>query len=83
MRSVAMRPGRMILAVMPSAATSRASVFDQPTSDRRRAFDTARFGMGATTPDDVLVTIRPQRRARIDGRTRSVRPITDRTIAWN
>ena len=76
-----MRPGTTMLAVMPSLPTSRASVFDQPTSDRRNAFEIARFGMGAITPDDVLVMrIRPQPRDFMPGRTRSVMAITERTI---
>ena len=36
MRSVAMRPGTITLTVTPSAATSRARVFDQPCSAARR-----------------------------------------------
>ncbi len=54
-RDVAMRPGTTMLAVIPSLATSRASVFDQPTSDSRSAFEIARLGMGDITPEDVLV----------------------------
>ncbi len=82
-RSVAMRPGRMMFAVIPCWPTSRASVFDQPTSERRRAFEMPRFGIGETTPDDVLVMMRPHLRSRMPGRTRSVSAITDRTWPGN
>src|SRR5437899_12798679 len=79
-RDVAMRPGTTMLAVMPSLPTSRASVFDQPTSDRRSAFEIARFGMGDMTPDDVLVRMRPQPRDFMPGRTQSVMAMIERTI---
>ena len=80
MRSVAIRPGRTMLQVMPSRPTSRASVFDQPTKDIRSAFDNPRFGMGEITPDDVLVIILPKPRWRIPGSTRSVMDTTDKTM---
>ena len=51
----------------PTRPISRASVFDQPTSDRRSVFERPRLGMGDATPDEVEVTMRPQRRSRIDG----------------
>src|SRR6478672_2461125 len=82
MRSVAMRPGSTMLAVMPSRPTSRARVLDQPTSDSRNAFDMPRLGIGATTPDDVLVMMRPNFLARMPGSTRSVMAITDSTMLW-
>ena len=37
--------------------------------------------LGHATPDEVLVTIRPKRRCRIPGSTRSVIAITDSTMA--
>src|SRR5258708_17050748 len=76
-----MRPGRMMFAVIPSRATSRASVLDQPTSERRRELERPRFGIGATTPEEVLVIILPHARAFILGSTRSVIAITESTIA--
>src|SRR5260370_6881241 len=76
-----MRPGRMIFAVIPSRATSRASVLDQPTSERRSELERPRFGIGATTPEEVLAIILPHARAFILGSTRSVIPITASTIA--
>src|SRR4030081_1810355 len=80
-RSVAMRPGRMIFAVIPSRATSRASVLDQPTRDRRRELERPRFGIGATTPEEVLVIILPHARAFMLGSTRSVMAMTESTMA--
>src|SRR6478735_11294869 len=82
MRSVAIRPGKTTLAVMPSLATSRARVFDHPTNDSRNAFEIARLGIGETTPEDVPVMILPHRRAFIPGRTRSAIEITESTIIW-
>jgi hypothetical protein len=67
----------------PSRATSRESVFDQPTSDILNAFDIPKLGMGAITPDDALVITRLQRFLRIPGNTPSVIEITDRTMDWN
>jgi hypothetical protein len=78
---VAIRPGTTTFAVMPSAATSRASVFDQPTSVMRSAFDSPRLAIGAMTPDDVLVMTRPHFFFFIPGNTPSVTAITDSTIA--
>src|SRR5262245_44316390 len=80
MRSVAMRPGSTMLLVTLSLPTSFASVLDQPTSDSRSAFERPRFGIGATTPDDVLVIIRPYLRLFMPGSTRSVIATTDRTM---
>src|ERR1700737_4344139 len=82
MRSVAIRPGKTTLAVMPSVATSRASVFGHPTSDSRKAFEIARLGIGETTPEEVLVIILPHRRAFIPGKTRSAIAMTESTIIW-
>src|SRR5258708_17718455 len=76
-----MRPGRMMFAVIPSRATSRASVLDQPTSERRRELERPRFGIGATTPEEVLVIILPHARAFMLGSTRSVMAMTESTIA--
>jgi hypothetical protein len=71
-----------MLAVIPSRATSLASVFDHPTSESRSALEMPRFGIGATIPEEVLVTIRPHLRLRICGSTRSVIVMTDSTISW-
>src|SRR5690625_476099 len=70
MRWVATRHGRTILTVTPSLPTSFASVFDQPRSPLLKPFDIARLGIGAITPDDVLVIIRPHFPSRILGNTR-------------
>src|ERR1700730_4970733 len=80
-RSVAMRPGRMMFAVMPSHATSRASALDQPTSERRRALERPRFAIGAIALDEALVIILPQARAFMLGSTRSVMAMTESTMA--
>jgi hypothetical protein len=73
-REVAILPGTTTFTVIPSRPTSRARVLDQPTSDIRRAFDRPRFGIGATTPDEVDVITRPQPLARIPGQ----HPVGDR-----
>src|SRR6266702_106299 len=80
MRGVAMRPGKIMLQVTPSAPTSRANVFDQATRLDRSAFEIPRLWIGATTPEDVLVMIRPHFRDRILGKTASVTLITDSTM---
>ena len=59
MRSVSKRPGAMQLTVMPFGPSSRASVFDQPTTPGRTAFDSARLSTGSFTVLEVTVTIRP------------------------
>ena len=64
----------------PSPATSLAKVFDQPTRPARKPLDTARFGMGVMTPEEVLVTTRPQPRALIEGKTALVIAMTLTTI---
>src|SRR4030095_10562996 len=71
-----------MFAVIPSGATSRASVFDHPNSVRRNAFERPRLGIGVTTPEDVLVITRPHFFFFMSGRTPSVIAITDRTIDW-
>ena len=80
MRSVAMRLGTMMFDVMLVAATSRASVFDHPTNDRRNAFNGPRLGMGRYPPEEVLVTSRPYFALRMFGSTRSVILMTESTI---
>src|ERR1700724_2751683 len=82
MRSVAMRPGNTMLAVIPSRATSWANVLAQPTNERRSELERARLGIGVTTPDDALVMMRPQPRAFIPGSTRSVMAMIGSTMAW-
>src|ERR1700694_3011544 len=76
-----MRPGRMMFAVIPSRATSRASVLDQTTSERRRELERPTLGIGATTPEEELVIILPQARAFMLGSTRSVMAMTESTMA--
>lgn len=80
MRLVAIRPGSTMLAVMPWPPTSRARALDQPTSVRRRALESPKFAIGATTPDEVDVMIRPHPLAFMPGRTEPVTAITERTM---
>src|SRR4029079_8244479 len=54
-----MRPGTMVLTVTPDPATSAASVLAKPTSAPRRLFEITRLGIGATTPDDPMIRMRP------------------------
>ncbi len=68
---------------MPCAATSAASVFDQPRSEERSAFEVARLAIGVTIPEEALVTIRPQPRSRMPGSASSVSAIGPSTIASN
>ena len=49
----------MQLTVTPLGPSSRASVFDQPTTPGRTVFDSARLSIGSFTELDVTVTIRP------------------------
>ena len=42
-----MRPGAIELTVMPVGPSSRASVFGQPTSPGRMAFESARLSIGS------------------------------------
>src|SRR5690625_6142368 len=59
-RWVAIRPGKITFAVMPYPATSCDKVLDQPNNVPLRALDKPRFGIGAMTPEDVLVMILPR-----------------------
>ena len=49
----------MVLTVTPDPATSAASVLAKPTSAPRRLFEITRLGIGATTPDDPMIRMRP------------------------
>jgi hypothetical protein len=77
---VAIRPGTTTLTVTPSMPTSEASVLDHPTSANLRLFEIARFGMGAMTPEEALVTMRPQPCSRMAGNSASVMAMTESTI---
>ena len=59
-RSVSILPGATVLTVMPSPATSRESVFAQPTTPGRIAFESIRWGIGSRTDQEVMLTIRPR-----------------------
>ena len=69
---MAKRPVAMSLTVTPSAATSRASVFSRPISPGRCEFESASPGIGSRVELEPTLTIRPQPRSRIPGRTASI-----------
>ena len=79
-RRVLILPGTTTLTVTPSAATSAATVFDHPTSDARNVFEMPRLGIGCTTPEEVLVTMRPHPRRRMPGSNALLTRITLTTI---
>ena len=57
---MSIRPGAIVFTVIPSAPTSRASVFIQPTTPGRIAFESARSSIGERTELDSMLTIRPR-----------------------
>ncbi len=59
----------MLFTVIPSAATSFASVRAKPVNPARRLFDNIRLSTGCFTAIDVMLRMRPQRRCFIPGRT--------------
>ena len=65
---MSIRPGAIVLTVMPSGPSSRASVFSQPTTPGRTAFESARFAIGSFTDVDSIATMRPRPLARRWGR---------------
>ena len=62
-----------VLTVIPSAATSLASVLKKPTAAIRWEFESASPGIGSRTELEPTLTIRPQPRSRIPGSTASIR----------
>ena len=56
---MSIRPGATAFTVIPAGATSRASVFDQPTTPGRTAFDSTSPSIGSRTELDVTVITRP------------------------
>src|SRR5438874_8894452 len=77
MRGVSIRPGAMVLTVMPSWPTWSDSVFDQAVVALRTALDSIKFAMGCLTDDHVLVITRPQCLARIWGKHSRVNLMAD------
>ena len=67
-----MRPGAAQVISTLSDATSAESVFAHPASAGRNAFDTINPGIGCSTEDDTILTIRPHCAARIIGSTARV-----------
>jgi len=59
--------GHTILTVIPSGASSAASVLTTPTNAGRNALDSARLGMGARALDEPSTMIRPYRPTRSRG----------------
>ena len=71
---MAIRPGISVLTRILSAASSTDSVLASDVTPDRSTFDSARFGIGSFTDDEVPTRIAPPPRARIDGTTsRTVR----------
>ena len=72
---MSIRPGAIVFTVMPSGPSSRASVFSQPTTPGRTAFESARFAIGSFTDVDSIAMMRPRPLARRWGR----QSVTSRT----
>src|SRR6059036_3944853 len=62
-RSVSKGPGRRLLIVTLSATVLRASPATKPVSPVRAPFERPRMSMGCFTALDVMLTMRPKRRA--------------------
>jgi hypothetical protein len=58
-----------VLTRIRSPASSSDSVFASEVTPDRKTFDSARFGIGSFTEDDVPIRIAPPPRCRIDGTT--------------
>ncbi len=56
-------PGSRLLIVTLCAATLRATPATKPVRPERAPFDSPRTSIGAFTADDVMLTMRPKRRA--------------------
>ena len=67
----------MVLTVIPLPPSSRASVFAQPTTPGRIAFESARLSIGARTELDSMLTMRPRPLRSRCGRQRFVRRIAE------
>ena len=72
---MSIRPGAIVLTVIPSGPISRASVFSQPTTPGRTAFERARFAIGSFTDVDSIAMMRPRPLVRRWGR----QSVTSRT----
>ena len=57
---MAIRPGAIEFTVTPAGPSSRATVFSQPTSPGRIAFESARLSIGSLTELDVIAITRPR-----------------------
>ena len=70
---MAKRPLATVLTVIPSPATSAASVLNSPTVASRCALERARFGIGSRTELDATFTSLPQPRSLMPGSAASTR----------
>ena len=70
---MAKRPVATVFTVIPWAATSPASVLKKPTAAIRCELESASPGIGSRTEVEPTLTILPQPRSRIPGRTASIR----------
>src|SRR3546814_13331344 len=77
-----MRPGRIMLDVMPCEAISEDSVLFQPTSAPRSVLESARLGIGSKTPEEATVRMRPKPCAFIRGRIALVSVMTRTPLDW-
>src|SRR5579862_1052099 len=81
-----MRPGATQLTVIPRGPTSPASVFSQPVTPGRSAFDSARWGTGSFTAIDVIAMMRPAGLSSRYGRqrwTRRTSGCSSSSTAWS
>ncbi len=70
---MAKRPVATVLTVTPSPATSLASVLKNPIAAIRCELERPSPGIGSRVELEPTLTIRPQPRSRIPGRTASAR----------
>src|ERR1041385_4264401 len=68
-RWVRVEPGRMLLTVMPSGATSFETVFAHPAMAARTVLETARPPIGSRTEVEMMLMMRPHPASRIAGST--------------
>ena len=69
---VRIRPGAMVVTVMPSRASSARRPSDRPTVANLAALYASKWGTLTLPPTDVMLTMRPTPRRRIWGRTAQI-----------
>src|ERR1700675_508098 len=82
-RSVRMRPGRIMLTVMPSFASSLASVLNIPAIPGRMPFERIRPSTGCLTELDWMARIRPHFFFFMSGRTSRMKRTVERCTCSN